>query len=141
MSAHHSKAADLGRILDTELIEALPGVLRAVLVSRDGLVVTTSNGVERNLADTMAAAASGLLALSRQGAAFADCSDSPLELTLIQYGDGYLVGMAAGEDTYLVVAAKRNADVETLSYAAQKTVDRIGRVMGVGARSAAGPQS
>lgn len=95
----HDKSADLGLILDEELVKALPGVLRAVLLSRDGLVVTTSEGVERDLADTMAAAASGLLSLSREGAAFADCSDSPLELTLIQYGDGYLVGMAAGADT------------------------------------------
>ncbi|MFH0246047.1 roadblock/LC7 domain-containing protein [Streptomyces sp. HK10] len=137
----HDKSADLGLILDEELVKALPGVLRAVLLSRDGLVVTTSEGVERDLADTMAAAASGLLSLSREGAAFADCSDSPLELTLIQYGDGYLVGMAAGEDTYLVVAASREADVGALSYTAQKTVDRIGRVMGVGARSAADPRS
>jgi len=140
MNPSQPELSDLSWVLDEHLAN-LPGVLRVVLLSADGLAVATSKGVERDMAERMAAAASGIQSLSRAGAEFADCPDEPWELTLNQYGGGSLLLMAAGEGTYLAVASSREVDLEAMSFAAQKTVDRLGRELGVRARTAADSSS
>lgn len=140
MNTARTNLSGLGWILDQHLVR-LPHTLRALLLTSDGLVAATSQGVDRDLADRMAAAVSGMQSLSREAAEFADCRDAPWELTMIQYGDGYLFFMAAGPGTYLALSAGKDADVEAVSYAMEKTVDRLGQEMAIAARGATGTAS
>lgn len=130
----------LGWVLDEHLLRH-PHTLRALLLSSDGMVAATSKDLDRDMADRMAAAISGMQALSREAAEFADCRREPWELTMIQYGRGYLFVMAAGASTYLALSATQEADVEALSYAMEKTVDRLGQEMSLATRGAAGAGS
>lgn len=124
----------LGWILDEHLLR-LPHTLHALLLSADGMVAATSQDVPRDMAERMAATASGLQSLSRQGAEFAACEDSPWELTMIKFSDGYLYLMAAGTGTFLVVSTSDKADVEAVSFAMEKTVDRLGQEMAITSRN------
>mgnify|MGYP001229411571 CR=1 FL=1 len=130
----------LGWILDEHLLR-LPHTLHALLLSADGMVAAASKDVPRDMAERMAATASGLQSLSRQGAEFANCEDSPWELTMIKFGEGYLHLMAAGTGTYLVVSTTDQADVEAVSYAMEKAVDRLGQEMALSVRNTAGSAS
>ncbi|MET9484348.1 MULTISPECIES: roadblock/LC7 domain-containing protein [unclassified Streptomyces] len=133
-----SKVGDLGWILD-ELLRT-PHTLRAILLSSDGLMSASSEGVERDMADRMAAAVSGMQALSREAAEFADC-EGAWEMTMIQYRGGYLFAMAAGDGSYLAVSADGDADVENVSYAMEETVDRLGQQLGIASRVVTGAGS
>lgn len=124
---------DLGWILDEHILR-LPHTLRALVLSADGLKIVSSQGIEVDLADRLAANISGMQALSREAAEFADCAGGPWEMTMIKYGRGYLFIMAAGSGTYLAVSAGQDADVEAVSYAMEKTIDRLGQEMNVAAR-------
>lgn len=124
---------DVGWILDEHILR-LPHTLRALVLSADGLKIVSSQGIEVDLADRLAANISGMQALSREAAEFADCAGGPWEMTMIKYGRGYLFIMAAGSGTYLAVSAGQDADVEAVSYAMEKTIDRLGQEMNVAAR-------
>lgn len=127
---------DLGWILDEHILR-LPHTLRALVLSADGLRIVSSQGIEVDMADRLAANISGMQALSREAAEFADCAGGPWEMTMIKYGNGYLFIMAAGSGTYLAVSAGQNADVEAVSYAVEKAIDRLGQEMNVAARDSA----
>lgn len=129
------KVGDLGWILN-ELLRT-PHTLRAIVLSGDGLMSASSDGVERDMADRMAAAVSGMQALSREAAEFAGC-EGAWEMTMIQFRGGYLFVMAAGDGSYLAVSADGDADVENVSYAMEETVDRLGQQLGIASRTATG---
>ncbi|OIV38742.1 hypothetical protein BIV57_04130 [Mangrovactinospora gilvigrisea] len=126
----------LGWILDENILR-LPRVHRALLLSADGLTAAASRGVDRDMADRLAAAVSGMQALSRQAAEFANCQAAPWEQTMIQYADGYIIVMAAGRSTYLAVSTERGADLEAVVFAMDKTIDRLGKEMHLAARDTA----
>ncbi|MGP3950799.1 roadblock/LC7 domain-containing protein [Streptomyces sp. 7N604] len=137
MTTPGTDLSGLGWILDENILR-LPHTLRALVLSADGLTAASSEGVDRDLADRMAAAVSGMQSLSREAAEFANCQDDPWELTMIQYAGGFIFTMAAGPGTYLVVAATQDADVEAVSYAMEKAVDRLGHEMNLPARDVEG---
>ena len=138
MTNSASAVGDLGWILDKLL--RTPHTLRAIVLSADGLMSASSDGVDRDMADRMAAAVSGMQALSREAAEFADC-EGAWEMTMIQYRGGYLFVMAAGDGSYLAVSAGGDADVENVSYAMEETVDRLGKQLGIASRVVTGADS
>ena len=119
----------------------LAGTKRALLLSGDGLTVASSQGIDRDMAERMSAAVSGMQSLSRGSAEFADCQSSPWQQTMIEYEGGYIFLMAASEGTYLAVSASEGADVEVISYAMEKAIARLGQEMGIGSRGTAGAVS
>ncbi|MEU1906539.1 roadblock/LC7 domain-containing protein [Streptomyces hygroscopicus] len=139
-TAARTSHPNLGWILDEHILP-LAHTKRALLLSADGLTIASSQGVDRELAERMAAAVSGLQSLSREAAEFADCQQQPWELTMIQYGEGHLFLMAAAQGTYLAVSASKKADIEAISYTMEKTIDRLGQEMGVGSRDTSGTGS
>ncbi|MEU9127777.1 roadblock/LC7 domain-containing protein [Kitasatospora sp. NPDC048540] len=118
-----------------DLVDRVPGTLRAVLVSYDGLPLAWSDGTHRDMAERTAAAISGQQALSRQRADFAGSPDGELELNLAQYRDGaFDITMGAGQGAYLTASGRPGTAVESVSYAMQQAVARLGEVMSVPAR-------
>ncbi|MEV8605610.1 roadblock/LC7 domain-containing protein [Streptomyces griseoviridis] len=124
---------DLSWILNKLLAESAHG-RHAVLAAADGLPIVASQDVDRALADSVAALASGLLSLSRSGARFVSGNVSPWQLTMSTYADGYLFIMAAAEGTFLVTSAGPDVDISAFSHAMRTTIDRLGHEMGVAPR-------
>ncbi len=131
---------NLDWILDEHIL-SLAGTKRALLLSGDGLTTASSQGVDREMADRMSAAVSGLQSLSRGSAEFADCQNSPWQQTMVEYGGGYIFLMAAGDGAYLAVSSSERADVGAISYAMEKTIARLGQEMNVPSRGTAGTVS
>ena len=65
-----------------------PGVLRAIVVSADGLRLATSPGTDAALGDRLSAAASGLVSLARGTAHLLDTG--PVTQTILEMAGGYL---------------------------------------------------
>jgi predicted regulator of Ras-like GTPase activity (Roadblock/LC7/MglB family) len=123
---------DLSWILD-ELVSA-PEARRAVLLSADGLQTAASDGVDRDTADTVAAMASGMQSLSRNGATFVSSNKTPWQQTMVSYDDGFLFIIAAAEGAFLVVSAGPGVDIAAFSYQMTKTVERLGPELAVAPR-------
>ncbi|MEU7028880.1 roadblock/LC7 domain-containing protein [Streptomyces sp. NPDC046275] len=111
-----------------------PEARHAVVLSADGLMVGASADVDRELADTVSAIASGMQSLSKRGAAFIQNEPTPWEQTMVSFRDGFLFLLAAAEGSYLVVSAGRNVDIEALSYRMRKTIDSLGPALQVAPR-------
>lgn len=123
---------NLSWILD-ELVSA-PEARHAVLLSADGLQMAASDGVDRNTADTVAAMASGMQSLSRNGAAFVSSDSTPWQQTMVSFKDGFLFIIAAADGAFLVVSASPDVDIAAFSYQMTKTVERLGPELAVAPR-------
>ncbi|MGW7312237.1 roadblock/LC7 domain-containing protein [Streptomyces sp. NPDC054865] len=127
-----STTPDITWILDD--LANFPGARHALVLSADGLTVGSSAGVNRDLADTIAAMASGMQSLSRRGAKFVTDEDSAWEQTMVSYADGFFFLLAAAEGAYLVVSATKDVDIEALSYRMAKTTAGLGPALRVAPR-------
>lgn len=111
----------LGRLLDQ------PGVLDALLVSADGLVRAYSPGLSRDDAETLAAATAGAQAAGRATAAFCRAGEDSWQQSLVQFGEGFVLTVRAGEGMYLSVATSTEADVEQVAFRMHEVVGQLGR--------------
>jgi uncharacterized protein len=100
--------------LVTNFVERVPGVAHAVVVSADGLLLTSSTGLPRDRADQLAAVASGLISLT---AGAARCFDAG---TVVQT----VVEMERG-----FVLASPNCDIGLIGYEMTLLVDRVGKLL------------
>ncbi|BAJ30065.1 MULTISPECIES: roadblock/LC7 domain-containing protein [Kitasatospora] len=113
---------DLGWLLTD--ITAVPEVRHALVVSNDGLEIGRSPRIDRDDAERLAAACSGLQSLSRGVASgFGDGSTRQI---VIEYGGGYLFVVAAGAGAHLAVVAGDSVDAGLVAYQMQVLVGRIG---------------
>ncbi|MFE9601467.1 roadblock/LC7 domain-containing protein [Streptomyces hokutonensis] len=126
---------DLSWILD-EIVK-VPHARHAVLLSDDGLPVSASDGVGRVLAETIAAITTGLQSLSRNGAEFVSDLDTPWQQTMVQYRDGYLFVIAAGNGSYLVASAGSDVEIDHFSYTMAANVKRLSDALAVDPRPSA----
>ncbi|MFE2473598.1 roadblock/LC7 domain-containing protein [Streptomyces mirabilis] len=116
-------------VLD-ELASA-PGARHAVLLSADGLQTATSKGVDRDVANHVAAMASGMQSLSRNGAEFVASGGSPWEQMMVGYKDGFLFIITAAEGAFLAASASCGVDVAAFSYQMATTGKRLGPELAV----------
>ncbi len=123
---------DLSWILD-ELVSP-PDARHAVLLSADGLQTAASAGVDRDMADQVAAIASGIQSLSRSGAKFVSNDPTPWQQTMVSYQDGYLFVIAAAKGAFLVASAGSAVDIAAFSYQMATTVKRLGPELAVAPR-------
>lgn len=99
--------------LDT-FTSTTPGVLAAVAVSSDGLLVASSSIRDRGNADRLAAVVSGITSLAT-GAAH-NYALGVLNRVVVDMSDGYLLISALGSGSALGVVAGRSADLADVAY-------------------------
>ncbi len=116
---------DLGWMLDEAV--RMPEASHAILLSSDGMLRAHSQGIGRDEAERQAAALSGLQSISRSTAEFCAEGDTPWQQTLVEFADGYVFLVAAGQGAYLAVSATAEVDMEAVMYRMQKLVDRLGK--------------
>lgn len=110
-----------------DFAQAIPGVRHALVVSRDGLRLATSQHLHANLADRLSAAASGLVSLARGAARMLDAE--PVNQTIIEMEGGYLFVSSLSQGSTLSVYAERDCDIGLLGYEMTMLAGRVGHVL------------
>ncbi|WP_331726383.1 roadblock/LC7 domain-containing protein [Streptomyces sp. NBC_00470] len=124
---------DLSWMLEDAL--AIPHSLHAVLISADGLQMSRTADIDRDDADKVAAAVSGLQSLSRSVGFFCGDERDAWRQTLIEFEGGWVFLNAAGGGSYLAVAASAEVDMGDITYRMQQLVKGLGKAMSTGRRT------
>ena len=124
--AEESTARQLSWLLDN-LVGRVKHVRQAVVLSRDGLVVATSQNMAREDGDHLSALAAGVQSLARgAGRHFAG---GEVRQTIIEMESAFLFVMAAGQGTCLAVVSSADANVGVMAYEMAMLVRRMGRYL------------
>jgi predicted regulator of Ras-like GTPase activity (Roadblock/LC7/MglB family) len=119
-----------------EFARATPGVIRALVVSADGLCLATSPGMTEELGDQLSAAASGLVSLTKGAARLLGAA--PVTQTILEMAGGYLFVTAIDQGAMLAVHADRNCDIGMIGYEMTMLANRVGHALTPGVRAGAG---
>ncbi|WP_436777881.1 roadblock/LC7 domain-containing protein [Yinghuangia sp. YIM S09857] len=112
----------------TDLVRRVPGTRHAVVLSQDGLVMSHSETFDRDQAEQLAAAASGLSSLARSvGRSF---QGGPVRQTLIEMEDAFLFLTAAGRGAHMAVLTDQRADVGVVAFEMNTLVKQVGEYLG-----------
>ncbi|WP_262401991.1 roadblock/LC7 domain-containing protein [Actinomadura sp. CNU-125] len=110
-----------------DFVDEAPGVSHALIVSADGLVLTASRGLPRDLTDSLSAMVAGLIGLCRNIATHIDrgsCEHVMLRLT-----HGHLLFMGIGPQASLAVLTEAGTNVGTVAQQMNELVGRSGQVL------------
>ncbi|MBX9422403.1 MULTISPECIES: roadblock/LC7 domain-containing protein [Streptomyces] len=118
---------DLSWMLDSAL--EIPGALHAVLISADGLLMARSNDYDKDNADRVAAAMSGVQSLSRSLGFFCEDPRAQWRQTLVEFDGGWVFLISAGEGAYLGVSASPDVDMADITFRMQQLVGQLGKVL------------
>jgi predicted regulator of Ras-like GTPase activity (Roadblock/LC7/MglB family) len=114
-------------MLDSAL--EIPGALHAVLVSADGLLMARTKDFDKDNADTVAAAMSGVQSLSRSLGFFVDGGQLRWRQTLVEFDGGWVFLISAGEGAYLGVSASPDVDMQDITFRMQQLVGQLGKAL------------
>ncbi|MBT2370295.1 roadblock/LC7 domain-containing protein [Streptomyces sp. ISL-10] len=118
------------------LVQRVPHTRSALLLSSDGLVMS-SDGLDKDAADHLAALASGLYSLARSaGKRFDDGGD--VRQIVTELSSSMLFVSSAGQGALLAVLAGREADVPVLGYEMTMMVKSVRSHLGAAPRRPAG---
>lgn len=113
--------ADLDRVVDE-----VRGARHAVLLGSDGLPRGSTSGMNRDMADTIAAAMTGIHAYSRVTSQFAGALEAAeWRQTVIEFQHGWIFLMAAGPEAFLAAAAQHDCDIEEFTTRLHEVVPRL----------------
>jgi predicted regulator of Ras-like GTPase activity (Roadblock/LC7/MglB family) len=117
---------DLTWMLD-DLVE-VSGVVSAVVLSTDGLIVQKSTSLLQDAAELLAAGASSLYSVAAgMGRRF---DSGPVQQVIIEYHNQTLFVAAAGRNARLAVLCEQTVDMGTVAYEMSRLVTRIGEYLG-----------
>ncbi|MFD7707857.1 roadblock/LC7 domain-containing protein [Streptomyces sp. NPDC059785] len=124
--------ADLDWLLDG-LVDQVAGTRHAIVLSDDGLVISSSKTIERSDAERLAAIATGQQSLARGvGQLF---QGGPVQQVIVELADLWLFVTAAGRGTHLAVVASQEVDAEVMAVAMHTLVQQVGQKLGTDARA------
>src|SRR3954466_1983276 len=113
-----------------------PAVMRAIVVSADGLRLATSPGTDTALADRLSAAASGLVSLARGTAHLLEAG--PVTQTILEMAGGYLFVTSVSQGATLAVFTHRQCDIGMVGYEMTLLASRVGHALTPAPRATAG---
>jgi predicted regulator of Ras-like GTPase activity (Roadblock/LC7/MglB family) len=119
-------AGQLSWLLDN-LVERIEPVRRALILSRDGLVVATSRDMGREDGDHLSALAAGVQSLARGAGRHFGGGD--VRQTIIEMDSAFLFIIAAGEGTCLAVLSSAEANVGVVAYEMAMLIRRMGKYL------------
>ena len=111
----------------------VPGVVHALAVSADGLVVAASADLTDEQAENLAAVASGLVGLLAGAARLLRAA--PVQSNLTELFGGFLFSMAVSDGASLLVFARRECDIGQVSYTMAELINQVGAALTPMARS------
>jgi predicted regulator of Ras-like GTPase activity (Roadblock/LC7/MglB family) len=104
----------------------VPGVLEAVAVSSDGLLIAMSEGMDRAAADRFAAVTAGLISLA-EGAA--GLRGGNVHEVVVEMDHAFLFVTRIAGGACLATTAARDSDVGLVGYEMARLVERVGAVL------------
>ena len=116
-----------------DFAQRVPGVVHALAVSADGIVVAASPDLAEDQADQLAAVAAGLVSLLAGAARL--LRSAPVRSNLTELGEGFLFSMAVSDGASLLVYAERECDIGQVSYAMAELINQVGSTLTPMARS------
>jgi predicted regulator of Ras-like GTPase activity (Roadblock/LC7/MglB family) len=119
----HVAATEFNWML-ANFVKGTDGVRDAVAVSSDGLLIATSDGLDRTGADHLAAIVSSLASLGRSASKRYDFDG--LKLIMIEMGRGFLLVSAISGGSCLGALADSGCDVGLIGYEIALLADRFG---------------
>jgi predicted regulator of Ras-like GTPase activity (Roadblock/LC7/MglB family) len=122
---------DLSWLLD-DLVSRVAEVSKAVILTRDGLVVGASTGLTREDAEHLSAMAAGMQSLAR--GAGRHFGGGRVRQTIVEMENSFLFVIAAGEGSCLAALTSANADVGLVAFEMAVLVKRVGPHLLVGPR-------
>jgi predicted regulator of Ras-like GTPase activity (Roadblock/LC7/MglB family) len=111
----------------TDFVRTTDGVRDTVAVSSDGLLMATSDGLDRADADRLAAMVSGLVSLARSASRSYDFDG--LKLIMIEMRRGFLLVSAVSDGSCIGVIADSSSDVGLVGYQMAVLADRAGALL------------
>jgi predicted regulator of Ras-like GTPase activity (Roadblock/LC7/MglB family) len=108
------------------------GVVHAVLVSADGLLMATSEDLPQERAEQLAAVTSGLASLSSGAARLFD--GGPVLQSVVEMENGYLLLMSVGDGSHLATLTAASCDIGQVGYEMAVLVSRVGSMVEPSAR-------
>ncbi len=119
-------AQNLNWLLES-FVDRVTGVIDAVAVSADGLLMAMSAGIGRAGADQLAAVTSGLTSLT-QGAA--RCfGGGNVNQVIVELDGGYMFFMSISQGSALAVVTAKTCDVGLVGYEMSMLAKRMGTVL------------
>jgi uncharacterized protein len=113
--------------LITNFAGRIHGVTSVVVLSTDGLVLAMSDGLERDIADTLAAATSGIASLTAGAARHMGTGN--VNQVIVEMDGGFLFVTTISEGSALAVMSGPDADIGLVGYEMSLLVARIGQVL------------
>lgn len=115
-----------------DLTQRVSSVRHVLVLSNDGLVTGSSQTLERQDAEHLAAVSSGLHSLAKGSGRHFEAGR--VRQTMIEFDEGVLFVTSAGEGSCLCVLTGPGADLGHVAYEMTLLVNRVGEHLGVGAR-------
>ena len=131
MTQAKGSGEQLGWLLDN-LVSRVANVRQALVLSRDGLVVATSQNVSREEGDNLSALAAGVHSLAR--GAGRQVGGGQVRQTIIEMEFAFLFVIAAGKGTCLAVLTSAEPNVGLIAYEMAMLVRRMGKYLDAGPR-------
>jgi uncharacterized protein len=125
--------SELGWLLD-DLVSRVPGVMKALVLSRDGLCFGASAELSSDDADRLAAMAASFHSLARGAVHELDGGD--VHQVIVEMNSAFLFTTAAGEGACLAVVSSAQVDVGMVAYEMALLVRRVNRHLSVQSRGA-----
>jgi predicted regulator of Ras-like GTPase activity (Roadblock/LC7/MglB family) len=133
MTAGSATSGGLNWLLD-DLVARVPTVRQAVVLSVDGLMMGTSNGLTQEDGEHLSAVAAGFQSLAR--GAGRHFGGGAVRQTIIEMDSAFLFVTAAGRGACLAVLAEAEADIGLIAYEMAMLVTRVGQNLSTPARGA-----
>lgn len=118
--------ADMGWLVD-RFVHETPGVMHAVVVSIDGLLVAMDDGCDRAVGDQLAAVVAGLNQMcAGAGEAF---GAGELQQQLVQYAAGYILLRSIDRGAVMAAVAERRCDMAQVGHALATLGRQVGAAL------------
>ncbi|MGH3320940.1 MAG: roadblock/LC7 domain-containing protein [Streptosporangiaceae bacterium] len=125
---------ELNWLLDN-LVNGVAPVREAVVLSSDGLLVGSSQGLTREDAEHLAAVAASFQSLARGAAT--QFEGGTVRQTIVEMDSAFLFVTAAGRGASLAVVSDADADVGLIAYEMAMLVKRVGQHLSTTPRTTA----
>ncbi|MDL4815772.1 roadblock/LC7 domain-containing protein [Actinomadura opuntiae] len=109
----------------TSLADRTPGIQHVLVLSRDGLKICHTPGLDEDRADQLAAIASGIQSLSLT-ASHEFGTGVGAGQSMMEFAGGLLLIIPAGAGAHLAVVAREDADVGLVGHSMNELVEQIG---------------
>ena len=111
----------------TNLIERVPAIAHAIVVSSDGLPLACSQDFPTDRADQLSAITSGLTSLTQGASRMFE--GGAVTQTVVEMQRGLLLVMAISDGSSLAVLASADCDMGLVAYEMALLVERVGRAL------------